>query len=300
MIINKFKKLLEWNQWFIAYNFHDEDGKIDLTKFKPLIPPSNCFWADPFLFKFKNEDYIFFEEYNYISTKGHISAFKISTSGQHVFFSNVLKEDFHLAYPQIFEDRGQIYMIPDSRVGLNLYSCKSFPNEWEIEKKILDIPCKDSTLFYDGILYWLFTTVSLPGTQNEESLKIFTSDNLHAEFTPFKGKIHAENINNSRSAGSIFNIGKKLFRPSQDSSKTYGGAININRIIKIDKDIYKEKFVGTINPNWMKGINRTHTFNRTNQITVIDGSFRRTDWKRIFHWRKIFSKSNFYKTLVQE
>ena len=300
MIINKFKSLLEWNQWFIAYNFHNKEGKIDFTKFKTLIPSPDTFWADPFLFNYKNKNYIFFEEYDYVSTKGHISCFEVDKNGNQIYFPKILCEDFHLAYPQVFRNGENIFMIPDSRNGVNLYSCRRFPDKWSFEKKILDIACSDSTIFQSNQKFWLFTNTYSSKSGINNKLTIFHSNSLDENFIQYKGKIVVDNMFNSRSAGSIFKVGNNFFRPTQENQRNYGEAINLNLIKSIGSKRYEEKFIGRIKPIWMTNIDRTHTFNYSKSMSVIDGRIRRVNWKRIFHWRKILSKSDIYAKIVNK
>lgn len=50
-------------------------------------------------------------------------------------FKEVLNENFHLSYPNVFEYDGSIYMLPETFESnqLRLYKCVSFPYKWELD-----------------------------------------------------------------------------------------------------------------------------------------------------------------------
>jgi hypothetical protein len=65
-----------------------------------------------------------------------------------------------------------------------------------------------------------------------------------------------------------------LIRPSQDSSRRYGGALKFNRILRLDQDLYSEEPIAGFAPAGAK-IRATHTFNQAGGMTVIDAVVRR-------------------------
>ena len=104
------RKKLIWN---VAFQYCDDWRDISIRKSKIIKNPPNSFIADPFLFRHKEKDFCFVEEYDFLQNKGHISVYEINKNGEK-FLGNVLTEDFHLSYPNVFEYNGQIFMIPES------------------------------------------------------------------------------------------------------------------------------------------------------------------------------------------
>jgi hypothetical protein len=51
--------------------------------------------------------------------------------------------------------------------------------------------------------------------------------------------------------------------------------MTIRKIERLTPDEYREREVAAIKPNWAPGLIGTHTFNRTGDLTVIDGCRRR-------------------------
>jgi hypothetical protein len=66
-----------------------------------------------------------------------------------------------------------------------------------------------------------------------------------------------------------------LYRPSQNCSTRYGYGFNINQIIALDRHHYVEALVSSVKPNWDKNIIATHTFNRVNDLHIIDAMCKR-------------------------
>ena len=115
---------------------------------------------------------------------------------------------------------------------------------------------------------------SLYGSFNN-NLYLFSSDNLFSNnwaSHPLNPII--SDVRKSRPAGKIFKHNGYLYRPSQDCSKDYGYRTIINKIIKINDKEYQECTVDSIEPNWMRNLKGTHTFNFSENYTVIDAKVR--------------------------
>ena len=70
------------------------------------------FCADPFLFRWQDENYVFFETMT-PAGKGIIGCSQ-EIRGKWIWQGVALEEPWHLSYPQVFEDGGKVYMIPES------------------------------------------------------------------------------------------------------------------------------------------------------------------------------------------
>ena len=47
------------------------------------------------------------------------------------YLSIVLKADFHLSYPFVFQHEGRVFMMPEGNSALTLYESVNFPLEWK-------------------------------------------------------------------------------------------------------------------------------------------------------------------------
>lgn len=241
-----------------------------------LIPEEKSFWADPFIIEAESGIHIFFEDYINNKNKGVIS---------HAFFKNtqlsnkeiIIEEDFHMSYPFIFQHKNEYYMIPETKENksIRLYKCLKFPNKWEYHKTLIsNIEITDSTILYSENKYWLFGCKKIDNTNNsiERLYLYYTEDLLDGEWKEHNKNPIISDVCSARPAGRIYtNKEGKLIRPSQDSGKTYGYAVNINEITKLDENEYSENLITKIYPENLNITARaSHTFNKENEFEIYD------------------------------
>ncbi len=102
-------------QWQLAWRFaEDEPWSGSLDGFFRLAPPRDRFWADPFPIEANGRHYIFFEELPFAAGKAHISVVEVDRAGRASQPVRVLERDYHLSYPFLVEDRGELYLVPES------------------------------------------------------------------------------------------------------------------------------------------------------------------------------------------
>jgi hypothetical protein len=188
----------------------------------------------------------------------------------------VLSEDHHLSYPFVFEHKNKYYMVPESadKNSIDLYECVEFPTRWKFKMSLMrDVKAVDTTLFFYGGKWWLFTGLAENvGAFPEVELFLFYSDDL---FTtrwishPLNPVISG--VASARPAGRLFIKNGKIFRPSQDCSKSYGYGFNINEITCLNEQEYQEKKVAAVKPHWDPKLIATHTYTQVGELTVIDG-----------------------------
>jgi hypothetical protein len=135
----------------------------------------------------------------------------------------------------------------------------------------------DGTVFALGGLYWLLGTRA----DDNYNARLFA---WYAE-TPFgPWTAHACNpikvdIAGARSAGTPFMFNGSLIRPAQDCSRTYGGAVVLNRIIELSPTRFAEEPIGRIEPDprsfYSDGV---HTLCVSDGLILVDGKYRRRHW----------------------
>jgi hypothetical protein len=78
--------------------------------------------------------------------------------------------------------------------------------------------------------------------------------------------------------GAPFEHGGEIYRPSQDCSETYGGAVRVDRIARLTPDDYEEETVAVLRPDakgpYPSGL---HTLSALGEWTLIDG--KRCRWR---------------------
>ena len=187
----------------------------------------------------------------------------------------ILDESYHLSYPFIFNYNKKYYIIPESSANktIDVYESSKFPEKWSFHKTLMkNIVGMDSTLFNKNGKWWLFTTLKKNQNQKSENeLFLFYSDNpLSDKWIPHPKNPIISNIKGSRSAGKMIEKNGEILRAAQDGSIRYGYGIIFYQIIVLNEIDYQEKEVKTIYPNWDRKIIGVHTYNKENNLTILD------------------------------
>jgi hypothetical protein len=269
----------ESGKWIIRYKIsNNKDNNYYCFapyQFKDVIPPSDRFWADPFVIYEKDTYYVFIEEFIYKERIGFLSCFEIDKNGDYTNPKTILKKECHLSYPNVFKYNNEYYMTPETKENekIALYKCVKFPYEWEFYKDLIcGINAVDPTLLFHDEKWWMFTNVSIDGVipTTDELFIYYSDDLLTGEFHQHPLNPVISDVRVARSAGKIFNYKGTLYRPSQDNSVRYGYGLNFNKIIKLTTTDYQEELSSSIHPKWSKKSKGIHTFNHDNKMTVID------------------------------
>lgn len=254
---------------------------FDATLFRlnPVRLPKGEFWADPFLYRYQEETYVFFENYSYKERRGKISCGKVIKK-EIKEVVDVLDLDYHLSYPFIFEEEGELYMMPESHKSkrLEIYKCLEFPHKWTLFSTAFEgESVADATYFKDEKgQRWLFLNRGFNDDHMAE-LYIYRIDSL--KFNEIES--HHQNpviidSRRGRNAGPIFNYNNQLIRPSQNNSHgVYGYGFNLNAIKTLTLEKYQEDKIIGIEPNFAKGLEATHHLHQIEDMFIIDGAFRR-------------------------
>lgn len=255
-------------------------GKQDLwdtrtlegTEWNTLKDPGHRFYADPFPWTYRGKTVLFVEEYDHLKHKGVISAMQFGEHGPIGSMEPVIEEPWHLSYPFLLEEKGTLFMVPESTQNneIALYRCEEFPNSWKRERVLLsDIRASDSTLIYHEGLFWMFTAVECGG---DIGLCLFYSRELAGHWAS-----HPQNpvlIDNAtaRSGGSIVRRSTNLWRPVQDCSRSYGAALGMAEVLRLDKRGFEQRVETVLTPCRSWRGRRLHTINRAGKFEFIDGS----------------------------
>lgn len=274
------------DQWQLLYALEKkEPGNRPFYQYKRLKPPIDRIWADPFVIKRDQIFYLFFEEKYFNKKNGHICSLRINVKGELLDKEAqiILKENWHLSYPYIFEHEGSYYMIPESgdTGNVNLYKAESFPYQWKKIKTLLrGIHAFDSTLHYQDGHWWLFCTVRQAHQLSADAcLHIFHCENfLSDEFAPHSSNPVYDDVRKSRPAGKMFYVNNQLMRPSQIGAPVYGYGIQINRITQLNKSTFEEIAEKEILPTWIRNQKAVHTWNHCDGLSVLDVQVRKFRW----------------------
>lgn len=280
------KKILDrqffFEQWILLFNL-EHNLSNSFGNYKKLIPPKDRIWADPHIICKDEKYYIFIEELLFKNRKGHISLIIMDEKGRYEKPVKIIDKPYHLSYPFVFKWKGEYYMVPESSQNktIELYKCIHFPDKWEFQHSLLkNIRAFDSTLFYHHQKWWLFANVvENEGASSWDELFLFYANSpISEEWIAHPQNPIISDVRKSRPAGKIFRQKGAIYRPSQNSSKSYGYGLKFNQVLKLNETEFEEIEVNSIEPNWDKSIKAVHSFNNEKGLTIIDGKLKRSKY----------------------
>ncbi|MEI3219547.1 MAG: hypothetical protein V8S08_08015 [Lachnoclostridium sp.] len=256
----------------VGYRFNDDNSEFKYCEeipFSILMPIKKEWYADPFPFIWRGEHYIFVEimkeENNKRGTLGYTCLER--DNGE---FHEILSEPFHLSYPNVFEFKEKIYMIPETNQAnqLRIYEAVSFPNKWELKKVLLEeICCVDTSIYFDTQDVFLETY-----DQIREKNRLFR---LNEKFNLYEIETENSVFVDRRPGGNFIQYDTGLYHALQNCDGSYGKWLHIAKVDSFSLDGLYEREIGTYKlknvKHDAKGVfNRIHTFNRTENFEVID------------------------------
>jgi len=257
-------------QWQLAIRFGGE--RLDSKNLVRVKPDHKGFWADPFVIRREDRTVVFFEEMPAEGDRGEILCFEIHRDGTFGEVQSVLKRDYHLSYPFLFEYEGNLFMTPECADAgkIEAFRCTSFPNKWESHAVLMDgIRAFDPTLVEHNGKWWLFATIQGHGNSPNDELHLYYADHPFGNWIPHRLNPVNVDVRRARPAGALFKQGDALYRPAQDCSVRYGYALSVNKILAMSENEYIEEEVHRILPESPDSLG-THTVNQAAGITIYD------------------------------
>lgn len=261
--------------WLLAYRPRSFSMKAS-PDFHVLYPPTNHFYADPFLVERNGKTYVFFEDYSYKSRKGTISFTELHSDQGCSHPETVIEESYHLSYPCVFSHDNEIYLVPESKDNsrIQLYRAVDFPRHWVLDHVLLeDTRGVDPTLFLHEGKFWLFVSglgTADPWFDGSNELFLFFSDSLHGSWTAHPRNPIVRDVRRCRPAGQLFWSSGQLIRPAQDYSRRDRYDVTLNRVDVLSTTDYRETPIASVSPRWDVEHRGTHTFNSTATYDVLD------------------------------
>lgn len=246
--------------------------------------------ADPFLFVKDDQVYVFFEWYSQITRKGSI-AYSVIRNGKLSSPRVVIQSQGHFSFPFIFEKSGNVYIIPETcdKKNIQIYQAVDFPNEWRMEKVLLDdIFTCDSIRLEDHNQSYILTSIMFDpqkeGTVQScyvENQLYYVSDE-HLEIRLINGHCGLGD-DGIRNAGALFQHDGTWIRPGQDCTDlTYGHGVVFWKVEDINpyseekwlsvssEEIKKHVVSDEVEADKIIGF---HTYNTVYSYEIIDYSY---------------------------
>lgn len=270
-------RLLYPQNWNIGFVNQSQGELIEKQKLGQIkwLKHTYCdrWFADPFIYKVTEDEIIVFVEECQISDnpKGILCELHVDKKSMRLLKRYVLLElDTHLSYPAVIEADGTTYVYPENGAsgGLKMYRYDEQNHKLVDPVCILNEAVADSTILFEEGFYYLIATLS---NNSQHEAFLFKSDRL---LGPFK-KVQKSPVQNafkcSRPAGNWIKKSKEIYRPAQDCSKRYGGAISLMKVESLER--FKENRLFTISPESFRYNRGIHTINfcKDKDLIVIDG-----------------------------
>lgn len=248
---------------------------FDPSALRSVAMPPNSLWADPFLIAHEGAVHCFFEDVDPVAGRGHISVGRVTEAG----ISDVrvaMRQPHHMSYPFVFHHEGQLLLMPEVHAAgrLEVWRCVDFPGEWVLHATALEgTPVCDSVLFERDGEWWLFTHITADRFGDFCSdLHVFRVDGPGLTgLVPHRLNPVVTDSSVARGGGRVHREGGRMLRFSQDNTTgSYGGALNVMEITRLDLNHYEERRVRHITPGFEPGLTGCHHCDAVDGWVVMD------------------------------
>ena len=256
-------------------------GSGELTDIDPGkardLPARAQVMADPFLFEHQGALWLFYEAMNAGGGNGWIEATRLDGEGAAPSVT-ALQCPYHLSFPFVFADGGDVFMIPETQQSrrLEIWRATEFPTAWELHATAFEGQyLAESSLFrHDDGQWWLLTNLSdhFAFQDHSSELYLFAVDGPDLKsIKPHPGNPIVFGADRARNAGAIIRHHGRLFRPSQNNSYgTYGYGLNLMEILRLDATGYEERVFREFTPNDKPGSIALHHLSVVRDHYVLD------------------------------
>jgi hypothetical protein len=273
--------LLFWEQWYLLAGHCQRISDVAPADLRPVYPPAQTWWADPFLFHHAGKFWVFAEEKARQNAPASICVFEWTAEGVKRV-GTALSPGYHVSYPFIFEHKGNVFLLPEtsSNGTVEIWECVDFPLRWRRRRVIMEgLRAADSTLLQHGGRWWLFATISrseaLPNLCVE--LFVFSSDDpIDGEWVAHPANPVVTDCRRARMAGPFIRVAEngQLLRIGQSNSRMYGESIAVCRVDILSPTEYRESLVRVFEPDWDPRVIGIHHMSTDGERVVMDAKKR--------------------------
>lgn len=254
-----------------------------------VASPRGSFYADPFVVRHADATWLFCEAFHCAGNRGYIAAARIGDDLEMREPARVLDPGCHTSFPFVFEHGGTLYLVPETSRGgsVELYACDAMPDRWRLAARLLEgVDCADSVLYLHEGVWYLVTSQAADRGSSSRGLAIYCAESpLSPRWGPHpvnRERRYADRSHGyGRNAGAIVADGSDLLRPMQASTRYYGEAARVMRIVELTPERFEETpYKGDHVLSRIAATHSTHHISVTADIVAWDtrthtGYFRR-------------------------
>jgi hypothetical protein len=228
-------------RWAVGLAADPGDGSVpDVGGFQWLAEGRRGYDADPFAVEHHGRQAILVEEFDERSGEGTISALTRRDSGDWERSRKVIDPRVHASYPFPVHVGEDLFCVPETaRLGrVEAWRCVQLPDRWQRAHTLVEAPVIDPTVVSWNDRWWMF------GTRRDcdpnAELWLWSAPEFIGPWEPHLLNPVKIDVTSARPAGIPFVRDGILFRPAQDCSTGYGGAVVLNRVERLDREAFEE------------------------------------------------------------
>ncbi len=186
-------------------------------------------------------------------------------------FRPLLRPPYHMSYPFPLQDAAsnRALLTAESWNAGGALLWQEDDGARQVGAIMDDRQVVDPTLWHDGKGWWLFCTFQ--DVDPNGALFLYHAPTLSGPWTTHPGNPVQSGRGRSRPAGPLFYMDGVLVRPAQDCSATYGGAVVLQAVTRLDGDHYEETQLRRLAPQPGRYCAGLHTICAAGNRTLIDG-----------------------------
>ena len=177
----------------------------------------------------------------------------------------------HLSYPFPFlDDRGRWCLTAENWEAGGAPLWREAAGAWQPAGQLFGgRPVVDPTLWRAPDRWWLFCTFQ--DEAPNARLQLFHAPAPEGPWTPHPANPVKTDPSSARPAGPLFVVDGTLIRPAQDCSRSYGAAVVLNAVRRLDAAGFREEPVRRLEPVRGPFPHGLHSFCPAGEVTLIDG-----------------------------
>jgi hypothetical protein len=243
--------------------------------------------ADPFGLRRGADTHVFVEAFDYRTKHAVIEHHEFGPGLAWRGKRTALARPFHLSYPYLIEEGGEVFMIPESHKHgeIALYRARNFPGDWVLETALLPgVPGAEASVIKHHGYWWMFFTIVGPQARDQRELHVAYSTRLTGPWRLHSHNPVLDDRSGARPGGTPF-VGPDgcVVLPVQDCSRTYGGAIRFVRFTTLTPDAIACEHLGSTLTGGLASATHQaglHTLSACGDLTLIDTKRISRSWTR--------------------